>query len=398
MLIALTGAGCGGDGGNGGEGEISGQHSGLPVPPTGKSTVGGHVRLDIRSASGASVGLSVGGAKAKADTKPDGSSDSKGVEPGKRPVAVAVPASQATSPEAASPIDLIFDPGTARWRNPEFDVDAQFREIHKLGGTTIRLRIDRETDLAMVDRAVSAAAMLGMKVLMTPTGGSLEAPWVATPAASAAFADFVGVLGRRYKDVKRWAIYNEPNLMLDKGSFNTAGDAYRDLYQRSQQALAKGGHSWEEVLIGEVAPHGRPNEQGSSGYDRESVSKFMRDLFLEGAKLRTGGWAAHPYSGMGTYSRMGDLEMMHQELVRAARRGGVRGIPDIYVTEWGVLGAKPNAGRQRLRGQRQAMALPYVKSFAQYLLQTDSGFDTGLIDTLGNRKPQYYSFPGSLGG
>jgi hypothetical protein len=200
------------------------------------------------------------------------------------------------------------------------------------------------------------------------------------------------VLGRRYKDVKRWAIYNEPNLMLDKGSFNTAGDAYRDLYQRSQQALAKGGHSWKEVLIGEVAPIGQRSKQGSSGYDRESVSKFMRDLFLEGAKLRTGGWAAHPYSGMG------DLEMMHQELVKAARRGGVRGIPDIYVTEWGVLGAKPNAGHQRLRGQRQAMALPYVKSFAQYLLQTDWGFDTGLIDTLGNRKPQYYSFPGSLGG
>ncbi len=298
----------------------------------------------------------------------------------------------------------IFDPGEPIWHAES--VAPTLDRLRALGTDVVRLRVAyaEEPDLEPLDRAVGGAFERGMDVMIVPVG----------PAPSvAAYAGFVGDLGRRYPQVRRWAIFNEPDLpswfplpsaspapppppgVLVPGAVTTSappvpskqlptpeytlGRAYRETFLATQGALVAAGHGPREALIGETSPCAN--------------SDFVRGA-LHGRGLIAGGWAHHPYIAADrpwdTAPCFGpaDLPRLHELLVEAARAGETKGVLPIYVTEFGVGDSESPT---MLAASEWVMARPYVRSFAQYTL-SDDWFGTGLLRRDGAPKPSLSVF------
>jgi hypothetical protein len=303
---------------------------------------------------------------------------------------------------------VIFDPGAPVWSSPGSTLNT-LRDLH---ADTVRLRVAYADDprLGKLDVVVKGAKARGLDVILTPVG---PAPTVA------AYARFVGLLGHRYRNVRHWAIYNEPDLpsyfplpghggynpnapaadpgvlttnsitspvgplpplppsapQLPRGMATSVGAEYRGVFLSAQAALVASGHRRREALIGETSPVVTP--------------AFVRSV-LRGRPIVCGGWAHHPYitgpyAGAKTsYFGPGDLPRLAHLLARAAGRR-----LSIYITEFGVFDSQgPPAMRAAERVMRQ---LPYVRSFAQYTLVDDS-FGTGLMRFDGSPKPTLRTF------
>jgi hypothetical protein len=299
----------------------------------------------------------------------------------------------------------IFDPGEPIWHAES--VGPTLDRLRALGTDVVRLRVAyaEEPDLEPLDRAIGGAMERDMEVMLVPVG----------PAPSvAAYADFVGALGRRYPEVRRWAIYNEPDLPswfpLPSASPSppppppgvlvpnvaasstpavaakkpptpeyTLGRAYRETFVAAQRGLVAAGHDRREVLIGDTSPCVNPD--------------FIRGT-LHGRGLIAGGWAHHPYIAADrpweTAPCFGpaDLPRLRQLLVEAARAGGTKGVLPIYVTEFGVFDSQSPA---MLAASEWVMSQPYVRSFAQYTLR-DDWFEAGLLRSDGSPKPSLSVF------
>jgi hypothetical protein len=316
---------------------------------------------------------------------------------------------------------VIFDPGGDVWRAP----DPTLNTLRALGTDTVRLRVaySDHPRLGLLDYVVHGARARGLQVLLTPIG----------PAPSVtAYAKFVGRLGRRYREVHDWAIYNEPDLpqlfpLPGQGGWNPThpappsnpgilptdphppptdphppppvglppapplpisarpapaatrpyhvGRLYRAVFLASQRALLAGGHPRDQVLIGETSPAVSPT--------------FIRAV-LRGRPLVAKGWAHHPYiTGPTPASRSihfgpGDVPRLHR-MLRPARGPTL----PIYVTEFGVRASQGPS--MMLESARLLHGYPYVRSFAQYTLSDDS-FGTGLLRKDGSAKPAFWTF------
>jgi len=301
----------------------------------------------------------------------------------------------------------IFDPGEPIWHAET--VGPTLDRLRALGTDVVRLRVAyaEQPDLGPLDLAIGGALERGMEVMLVPVG----------PAPSVvAYADFVGALGRRYPEVRRWAIYNEPDLPswfpLPSASPNppppppgvlvpgggvvasstptvavkkrpspeyTLGRAYRETFVAAQRALVAAGHDRREVLIGDTSPCVNPD--------------FIRGT-LHGRDLIAGGWAHHPYIDAArpwdtaTCFGPADLPRLRQLLVEAAWAGETKRVLPIYVTEFGVFDSESPA---MLAASEWVMAQPYVRSFAQYTL-SDDWFESGLFRSDGSPKPSLSVF------
>jgi hypothetical protein len=299
----------------------------------------------------------------------------------------------------------------------------------------------------VLDSAVRGIEARGMDPLLTPTG---PVPSWATPNGSSLFepdphefGDFVHVLGRRYNgtcvpprcdagpdsdalpSVDQWAVYNEPNLktfLRPQRNFNGAtisGLIYRRLFLAAQSALDDTGHADDTLLIGETSP--------SRGSASTTPLKFLRQVLCLSPKYRSvgdcdpidaDGWSHHPYNPRippwehptGTHRSIisvGNIGRLVRALKRAAAAGATTHRLPVYVTEYGIE-SYPQL-RFGVSPQRQAEFLavaeyllyrnPWIRSFAQYLLDDDHGpdqvlsFQTGLRFANGEPKPAYDAFP-----
>jgi hypothetical protein len=288
---------------------------------------------------------------------------------------------------------------------------------------------------ARLDAIVAGVQSRGMQVLLTPTGpgpgwasecsGSYEERRICKPSP-AEFGAFVTAIARRYPSVRRWSVWNEPNQggwltpqyeITSKGATPAAPHRYRRLVQAATAGLAAGGHSGDQVLLGETAPIGRTT--GSLATRSMPAVDFWRELMCldtKGRKL-TGsnasvrdctspgrmdvtGIAHHPYTkgaGKAPSDRGGSRDITLASIARlylwvdrGARAARVPSRLPVFNTEYGFQTNPPD----KTAGVSQSAQAQYLnqadymswrdsrlRSFAQYELfdERDTGaFQTGL--------------------
>jgi hypothetical protein len=298
--------------------------------------------------------------------------------------------------------------------------------------------------LGEVDDLVSGAAARGMQVLLTPTGpgpawasrckGSSTKRRICNLKASE-YGQFVTALGRRYPNVRRWSLYNEPNQggwltpqwrKVGRSRVPWAPAIYRSLAQAGISALHATGHAGDQILLGETAPIGRTS--GSLAKRSLSPVDFYRELFclnkrghrlrgraarLHGCrkfkKLAVTGIAHHPYTrGAGqSFSRRvgkGDITLaqigrLSLWINRAAHQRRIPGRLPIYSTEFGVQTSPPDRFAGTSLGNQakwinQADWIAWrngrIRSVAQYEMRDErslGAFQTGLRFRSGKAKP-----------
>jgi hypothetical protein len=295
--------------------------------------------------------------------------------------------------------------------------------------------------LGQVDGLVNAAQQRGISVLLTPTvpgpawasscKGSVSSRRICRPRPSL-FGHFVTALGRRYPQVHRWSIMNEPNLgawltpQYSNGGLPTSPTIYRNLVRAATSALSGSGHGGDQILLGETAPIGRTS---GARYKRSiGPATFYRELFCLNARgRRLGGHAAkvrgcknykrlavtgvahHPYTagaGRSPNARVGKADITLRYISRlslwmnrGAKAHRIKGGLPIYLTEYGFQTDPPDrfAGtslrnQAKWLNQSDFVAWRYhrINSVAQYELRDErarAAFQTGLRFVNGKAKP-----------
>lgn len=303
------------------------------------------------------------------------------------------------------------------------------------------------------DALMRGARARGINVLITATGpspawaseckGSWRTRRLCRPKP-AEFGAFVTALGRRYRDVRQWSIWNEPNQggwltpqyrKTRRGVIPEAPHRYRRLVQAATRALQETGHGADRILLGETAPIGRKTGPLSKRHmypvvfwrELSCLSSRGRRLTGRAARVRgcgkpqrlaVTGAAHHPYTksaGRPPTDRGGSLDMplasirrLGTWLDRGARAGWLprRGLP-IYSTEFGLQTNPPDRysgvslGRQAAylnRAEYMSWRYGRLQSYSQYLMsddartRTNDGFQTGLRFRSGRAKPSYAAY------
>jgi hypothetical protein len=209
------------------------------------------------------------------------------------------------------------------------------------------------------------------------------------------FGDFARRAAERYRSrVRRWSIWNEPNLVNWLEPVAEMPTLYRRLYVAGHRAI-KSVSPDAQVLIGETAPYVRRRRDGMAPLS------FLRRL-LAGGPLTADGYAHHSYDFLHPPERpypgddnvtLGSIDRLIRALDRAAAGGSLRdgrGRPlDVWVTEFGYLQRTGRALEPRVRADyvRRAFELaasryPRVRQLLQYLLVSPpEGFPGGRFDT-----------------
>jgi hypothetical protein len=248
------------------------------------------------------------------------------------------------------------------------------------------------------DDAVTRARAQGINVELTLTG---PAPRWATGnrkkgvykpkagkfgAFARSAAEHFGPLG-----VKRYTIWNEPNLRRWLQPARQSARLYRNLYASAYRGINKAS-SRNQVLIGETAPYG---QRDSEGLRTIAPLKWLRGVTRvnrryrghRGSTLRTDGYAHHPYDykHKPTYRYPGKdnvtlatLGRLTKALSRLRSAGALKtpkgGVPYVYLTEYGYFAAykyklpRKKQARYLVKGFRMARKNPRVKQMLQYLL------------------------------
>ncbi|MEA2479940.1 MAG: hypothetical protein QOJ07_1862, partial [Thermoleophilaceae bacterium] len=295
------------------------------------------------------------------------------------------------------------------------------------------------------DALVAGAEARGMHVQLTPTGpipgwasdcrGDYSERRTCQPDPKE-FGDFVTALARRYPQVTRWSIWNEPNqagwltpqyAVTSAGATPSAPHRYRLLVQSATAPRAAAGHGGDQILLGETAPLGKHSGTlstrslppvdfwqellclDSKGRALTGSARTVRGCPASYARLAVTGAAHHPYTrGAGAAPdssiasdeiTLAKIDRLSLWLDRGARAGRLpRSLP-IYLTEYGFQtnppdkdnGVSPTAQALYLaQSDYRAWANPRIRSVAQYELYDEpdvAAFQTGLRYFDGTAKP-----------
>lgn len=333
-------------------------------------------------------------------------------------------------------------------------VELYWREVAPGGFSSNRPNFDATNPASYnwggYDWILSEAARLKWQVLLTvtspvpkwATAGHKDKYYVTRPDDNQ-FKEFMTAVGRHYgSEVSLFAIWNEPNHpAFLRPQFNLRGQPespriYRGLFQFGYEGLVASGVSKPKVLMGETAPFGYDSvnirREGRKALLHDvSPLAFMRVALCLNSHYRKSatcgtlpayGYAHHAYTtGQGPSYKpptddvtIGVLSRLSSALDAAARAHAIPAHLPIYLTEFGVQ-SKPNILGVSLAKQAEydalsekiAWASGRVAGFSQYLYQDDKlggapgssvhggfiGFQTGLVEHNGKRKPLYYAFP-----
>ena len=284
-----------------------------------------------------------------------------------------------------------------------YDRGAAFDRLRELGVSWIRApviwdRVERE-GWGQLESFVDAAREEGFEVQL---GLIPPAPASATgngrPGTFRPDPERFGAFARRAAEhfrsrVRRWSIWNEPNLVNWLTPVAEMPELYRRLYLAGHAAI-KSVSPDAQVLIGETAPYVRRG-------DGMAPLSFVRRVVAAGP-LTADGYAHHSYDFEAPPERdypgddnatLGSIDRLLGELDRLAVSGALRdgrGRPlDVWITEFGYLQTTGRALAPERRADylRRAFELaesryPRVRQLLQYLLVSPpAGFPGGRFDT-----------------
>ena len=247
------------------------------------------------------------------------------------------------------------------------------------------------------DDAVSRARAQGMNVELTLTGPAPR--WATANRKKGVYKPSAGKFGAFAKsaadhfgaNVRRYTIWNEPNLRRWLQPARQSSRLYRALYASAYRGINK-SNSANQVLIGETAPYG---QRDSEGLRTIAPLKWLRGVTRvnsryrghRGSALVTDGYAHHPYDykHKPTYKYPGKdnvtiatLSRLNKALSRLRSAGALKtptgGVPALYLTEYGYFAAykyklpRAKQAKYLVQGFRIARKNPRVKQMLQYLL------------------------------
>ncbi len=289
--------------------------------------------------------------------------------------------------------------------------------------------------LARYDAAIAAARDAGLRVLVTVTGPVPR--WATatkrdqrTRPSATRFGRFTEMLARHYgTQVSAWSVWNEPNhpqfllpQFTKKGKSReyTAAKLYRQLFQKGEAGLSKGG-SRAPVLFGETAPRGTSTAVAPLAFMRTALCLNSKYKKRSGCgRLKADGFAHHAYTTRGgpfftppakDDVTIGVLSRLNSAIAKAEKAKALPRGTDIWLTEFGIqswpdkrLGVSPQQQAEyRSISEQIAYRNGRVRTFSQYLMRDDdprpgggtqrySGFESGLRGHAGELKPSYEGF------
>jgi len=273
-----------------------------------------------------------------------------------------------------------------------------------------------------VDRAVRAGRREGIDVALLVKGSPSWANGGRSPAfapSNKAYANFLTAASRRYRSVRRWMVWGEPNRAanfqpLPEGSRSRVGPrryatllraAYRALKRRSRRNIVIGGltSSFGDIMPRPFLrfmrlPNGKPpplDWYGHNGF----ANRFprLRNSLLPGPGIR----GFRDISDSDTFAR--EIHNTYKGAYRRFRRKG----PKIWVSEYTVSSDQPNRAfpyavsrKQQARWLKAAFGIarkPYIAGLGWFNLLDDpvtipSHLTTGLMTYEGKRKPAYRAY------
>ncbi|MDQ3934099.1 MAG: hypothetical protein M3340_05650 [Actinomycetota bacterium] len=297
-----------------------------------------------------------------------------------------------------------------------YDRDRAFDRLRELGVSWIRApviwnRIETE-GWSQLDSFVDAARGEGFEVqlgLIPPapassTGNGRVGNFRPDPVRFGAFAREAA---ERYRGrVRRWSIWNEPNLVNWLTPIAEMPRLYRALYEAGAAAIRSVVPD-AQILIGETAPYVRRG-------DGIPPLEFLRQVVASGP-LRADGYAHHSYDFEAPPEReypgednatLGSIERLLRLLDTLGAAGSLtdpeRRPLDVWITEFGYLQRTERALRPLRRAAYTSRAFelaaskyPRVRQLLQYLLVAPSEdlpggrFDTSLLDRRGRPTPAF---------
>lgn len=271
-----------------------------------------------------------------------------------------------------------------------------------------------------LDTAVRAARRRGIQVALLVRGspswanGGRDPRWAPNPRH---YAHFLTAASRRYRSVRRWMIWGEPNREYlfqplppsdPKGPRTYArllDAAYGALKRRSRRNVVIGGMT---VSYGHVQPAAWLRWMRLPGGRRPRLDEYGHNPF---SISRT-----RPALGRGLYANYPDvrdidlLDVFAREIRRAYRghrRHRRSGGPPLWISEFTVSSDRPNRAfdyavdrREQVRWMRSAYRIARrvgASGFGWFNLQDEPhmggrGLTMGLLTNRGRPKPAYRAF------
>jgi hypothetical protein len=290
-----------------------------------------------------------------------------------------------------------------------YDRELAFAQAKTLGARVVRVnmiwadwkRLGPEPWDSVVDRAGDWGMRVHLTLLGNPRfyyGGNRRLTYW-KPSAGRMGAWAAEVADHFYGRVRRYSIWNEPNIDMFLGPQRDAPRLYRNLYKAAYRAI-KVTDPGAQVLIGELF----------SGYRRPPRGHApMSFLNATSRNLRADGLAYHPFQfttppnrRSTSYLGLADIPTIQRSLSRLRGRRQLRTprgrtLP-IYFTEFGYqiqgsFAIRPESRRAswtvdafriaKRRGVRSMAYFHLVRSFAL------GGWDSGIVNTNGSVTPSY---------
>jgi hypothetical protein len=276
-----------------------------------------------------------------------------------------------------------------------------------------------------LDELVANAEARGMEVMFTISGTPAwanggQAPNRA-PTDLDALRDFAHGLASRYPSVRRFSIWNEPNIELFLSpQFDSAGRSvsprlYADLYRAAHEGITAANPD-ALVAIGETSSHGKDEPSpGGIMQDRHSPAEFARLLSEERPRVEFDAWAHHPYPIQQGVAPDGEarwpaVTIPSLERFSAALDGWFgREETPLWITEFGYEAAstdEPQGVPEEVQAEYAAQALelaaevPQTEVFVWFTFADGEGnpWQSGLLDAAGRERPVYESFTDAVRG
>lgn len=277
-----------------------------------------------------------------------------------------------------------------------------------------------EPRLFELDELVAQTAERGMEVMLTIWGTPAWANGGSEPNSppfdSDDLREFARGLAARYPEVRRYSVWNEPNLeqflapQFDEDGASLAPRLYADLYRAAYDGL-KDGNPAALVAVGETSARGR-DVPSRSVQDSHSPGRFARLLAEVDPRLPFDAWAHHPFPTRPDQPPDQRARFPTVTLLSLDRFGrkldswfGREGTP-LWITEYAhetlpeePLGVSPEL--QAVFAERAlalAVAVPRVEVFVWLTFRDDSTnrWQSGLLDQSGRPKPAYEAFSAAV--
>jgi hypothetical protein len=278
-----------------------------------------------------------------------------------------------------------------------------------------------EPRLFELDELVAETARRNMEVMLTIWGTPAWANGGERPNRPPSdpddLRDFARALAARYPAVRRYSIWNEPNLeqflspQFDAAGQSVAPQLYARLYRAAYEGI-KNANPGALVAIGETSARGKDAPSRGDVQDSHSPAGFARLLAEERPRLRFDAWAHHPYPTAPNQPPDQRTRWPAVTLLTLDRFGqaldawfGRESIP-LWITEYGhetqpeeQLGIpRELQAAYAERALALAAAASRVNVFIWFTLRDDptNTWESGLLDGSGRPKPAYARFSAAV--